>query len=465
MIIDPLVNWVDGNIPETDEQFFLNNWDQVPPPDFNQLYAATSPKIKLRFLSWMTKDACADVEQDSLNIIMGINGDGECLSWLWQLDPSSWECLNDGSCELSDPTMSLRSAYESEEDCLNNCGRGRWQCTVEKDVAVIDGGTRTVHNCLPSPASGTCMSYDECQKTLATGNPCPAPAPMSSDTIRLMYAHNKCIELVNGDTTNGNLVQIASCNGNFSQDWVFLQVNDVGMIQFKAAPTKCLDLSGGNWDNGTPLEIWDCLGNENQQFGFDWDSGAIYFAASGQEKCVDVGGNDATDGNALQLWDCYYGHSQLWNLGAPQTYHFTLLSNSGMCLDLAGGNTEDGSMVWLWECNGLPEQQWVFDMGSWKIQYAADRTKCLDLPLGLADNGSRLQLWTCNGFNTQQWGWDDDSKSIYYKAVPQKCIDLPNGGQTNGNRFEVWDCNGSPNQQWQLEDAWASRDAVNVVVA
>lgn len=390
------------------------------------------------------------------NIIMGLDGDGACVSWRWNVDwDAGWECMNDGTCEPADPTLSIRAAYESESDCLNNCGRGRWQCKTVTRPNPPDPKYADAKFCLPTAVGGCATLKDCAAAALAGGTDCPKVDPPSKNAIRHMYAPNKCMELKGGDITNGNAVIIADCDGSTKQDWVFIQLQQSGIIQYKKEPTKCLDLAGGNFQNGGDLEIWDCQGgSDNQLFGFDANTGSIYLTANGGQFCVDLSGDDATSGNQLSIWECNGLHNQLWNMGQLDVvYFFTLQSNSGKCLDLDGGDTTDGTHLEIWDCNGLDNQRWVFALGSWRIQYAKDMTKCLELPEGDLTNGNLLELRTCNGFATQQWGLDQQTGAVFYKAAPYKCLDLWGADDTNGSPIGIWDCldgDAAKGQLWNL---------------
>jgi lysophospholipase L1-like esterase len=116
-----------------------------------------------------------------------------------------------------------------------------------------------------------------------------------------------------------------------------------------AASGRCLDVPNGNTTNGTQPVIWDCNGGANQKW-----------AASGQTlqalgKCLDSPTN-ATAGTKVQLWDCSGGANQRWNRNSNGT-----ISNvaSGLCLDVNGNSTAAGSLVLLWTCTAAANQIWT----------------------------------------------------------------------------------------------------------
>ncbi len=71
----------------------------------------------------------------------------------------------------------------------------------------------------------------------------------------------KCLDVTNGGTANGTLIELWTCNGGANQQW--LPVN--GML-VNPVSGRCLDDPGFNTANGTQLDIWDCDGGGNQQW-------------------------------------------------------------------------------------------------------------------------------------------------------------------------------------------------------
>jgi len=85
-----------------------------------------------------------------------------------------------------------------------------------------------------------------------------------------MFGGSKCLDLTNGNTANGNKLQLWTCfDGNTNQKW---SVNNVGTITFAGESTKCVDNTNGNFTDGNRIQIWDCTkGNRNQLWGIAQD--------------------------------------------------------------------------------------------------------------------------------------------------------------------------------------------------
>jgi alpha-galactosidase len=115
-----------------------------------------------------------------------------------------------------------------------------------------------------------------------------------------------------------------------------------------AASGRCLDVPNGNTTNGTQPVIWDCNGGANQR----WTTTGAGLQAVG--KCLDapIG---ATAGAKVQLWDCNGGTNQQWTVNADGTIRGTA---SGLCLDVDHNLTANGTPVLLWTCAATANQRW-----------------------------------------------------------------------------------------------------------
>ncbi|ALG11938.1 RICIN domain-containing protein [Kibdelosporangium phytohabitans] len=117
---------------------------------------------------------------------------------------------------------------------------------------------------------------------------------------------NKCLDVQNGRTVNGTVIQIRGCDGLNSQRWA-----RVGNTL--TALGKCLDVDGSGTANGTRIQLWDCNGSGAQV----WEgvgTGTLRNPQSG--RCVDVRYSDPADGTPVHLWDCHTGDNQRWRLPA-----------------------------------------------------------------------------------------------------------------------------------------------------
>lgn len=108
--------------------------------------------------------------------------------------------------------------------------------------------------------------------------------------------------------TDGAIVTTETCTGSANQKWTF---SGGSMHVFS---NKCLDVTNGNATNGNKLQIWTCgSGNQNQQFYYNFWNNQLSWHNKG--KCVDLSGGRTTTGNQIQIWACNGNGNQVWNSG------------------------------------------------------------------------------------------------------------------------------------------------------
>ena len=136
--------------------------------------------------------------------------------------------------------------------------------------------------------------------TTFTGGGTGATGPIVSG-----LSSSDCADNNNGSGTNGNKVQIWTCDGNTAaQNWT---VNSNGTLTIDGG---CMDITGANYSNGTLIELWTCNGGANQQW--QASNGELVNPASG--KCLDDPGSNTTNGTQLILYTCNGGSNQKWTL-------------------------------------------------------------------------------------------------------------------------------------------------------
>src|SRR5690242_12804522 len=128
---------------------------------------------------------------------------------------------------------------------------------------------------------------------------------------------------------------------------------------FAAAPSgpvtgvggKCLDNTGGVTTNGNPIQLWTCDGLSRQQWTLPGD-GTIRVQGN---HCLAVKGAGTTSMTPVWLWDCDGGPAQIWTVNANGTI---VNNHSGLCLADKGGGTTDGNPIWVYTCDAGPAQLW-----------------------------------------------------------------------------------------------------------
>merc|ERR1712048_599529 len=81
MLLDPKVgqHFLSGGtqITQSDIDYFEKNWNTpVPWEDFRK---GASKHLQFRYLNYFERAACADAEKDDNNIIIGLDGNGNCV--------------------------------------------------------------------------------------------------------------------------------------------------------------------------------------------------------------------------------------------------------------------------------------------------------------------------------------------------------------------------------------------------
>lgn len=115
----------------------------------------------------------------------------------------------------------------------------------------------------------------------------------------------KCLDDYHGGTTDGNVIDIYSCNNTAPQDWTIYTGDTLQVFG------KCLEPSGSGTTNGTLIDLSTCNGTAAQQ----WTPGpndSLINPTSG--KCLDDPGSTTTDGTQLQLYTCNGTNAQRWTL-------------------------------------------------------------------------------------------------------------------------------------------------------
>jgi non-reducing end alpha-L-arabinofuranosidase len=143
------------------------------------------------------------------------------------------------------------------------------------------------------------------QANIVSAGYAPSTAGGATGTIVSGLSSSKCVDNNNGSGTNGNKVQIWTCDGNTAaQNWT---VNSNGTLTIDGG---CMDITNANYSNGTLIEWWTCNGGANQQW--QAQNGEVVNPASG--KCLDDPGSNTTNGTQLILYTCNGGSNQHWTL-------------------------------------------------------------------------------------------------------------------------------------------------------
>jgi hypothetical protein len=181
-----------------------------------------------------------------------------------------------------------------------NSPAGKYGVAPVLDNAVFDV---SMQSCWTGTFGSTCTDWAEA----AIVTPSDATTLFTVAPLHPDGGSNLCLDLPASDTTNGNQLQIWTCNGTQAQQWTY-QAD--GTIHSAINYNKCVDLSGSNTANGTPVQIWDCNGSFAQKWTYQ---GATRNIRGYYGHCVDVPGSNFSSGQKLQYYSCNGSAAQVWN--------------------------------------------------------------------------------------------------------------------------------------------------------
>jgi hypothetical protein len=193
---------------------------------------------------------------------------------------------------------------------------------------------------------------------------------------------------------SGSPIALETCDSD--DDWVFeeMYVRGFGGL--------CLDLQNGDTTNGTPIQMWTCgaLAGANQRWSLSGD-GHLRYGDLSSNKCARV-----VNGQ-LVIWTCQASSSQTF------TFNGQKITNAGSCLDVYGpsdaqylagsGGPANGNSVQTYTCNTSLNQKWNL---TGNIRYANDPSLCLARSGASESNGAGLIVSTCiQNASAQTWDY------------------------------------------------------------
>merc|ERR1712190_29655 len=116
------------------------------------------------------------------------------------------------------------------------------------------------------------------------------------------------------------------CLGNEHQQWYFDESPNYQLVyaaSLGSNASKCVDLMGGDLTNGQPLQIWDCAQTKQQTWAWDSKASMVYLAATGSAenlKCMDLRNGGMDNGTNVQVWDCLVSGPRGLALGCNQQW-------------------------------------------------------------------------------------------------------------------------------------------------
>ncbi|HEV2635108.1 MAG TPA: lectin [Actinocrinis sp.] len=136
--------------------------------------------------------------------------------------------------------------------------------------------------------------------TASGGGTAPAVGPIVAGV-----SSSLCVDDRSSTATNGNPVQIYTCNGSGAQQWTVESNNTLQVLG------GCLDVNGGGTTSGTLVEWYTCNGTGAQV----WQAGANSSLVNPQSGlCLDDPSSSTTNSTQLQIYTCNGTNAQKWTL-------------------------------------------------------------------------------------------------------------------------------------------------------
>ena len=203
---------------------------------------------------------------------------------------------------------------------------------------------------------------------------------------------------------------------------------------------ECLENPNNSTTNGNKVEISSCDGDADQQ----WTVESDYKIETGNGMCLGAdGGGDAAVGAAVWVWVCPAGLS--WQPNYPQRLS---PERAGICLGVSG--TTSGSETEISSCGTAASQQWTLPYpvptSTGEIMPQSDTAECIGLT---GDNSTNpTGLYGCDGDTNQTWTVEANGS---IKSANGKCLDVHDSGTANGTEVDYAGCGGDGAQQWLIE--------------
>jgi hypothetical protein len=226
-------------------------------------------------------------------------GAGTVLGDDGQEAPGEFVATSPGDSPSGEPEKS--TAKPGKPATRDTPGAGTGEHDSDK-TAKEDSGAKTEPK---APAEGRREGADRSGGD--KDRPAKAGSGISLGSPVSLHSHlsGRCVDVPDGDFSDGKQLWVWDCNGSPAQRWQFASDGTVRI------GGKCLDVAGADYNDGTPLQIAWCNGNAAQQFTLNGSHDLVNTVVG---KCVDIKDNNRGNGAGLQLWTCAGTDNQKWSV-------------------------------------------------------------------------------------------------------------------------------------------------------
>ena len=304
-------------------------------------------------------------------------------------------------------------------------------------------------NAVTSGSNGTCSVTSWCNGGTGYNGPAGQGTPESvipfTSTGTLTGAiyngtPGMCMDNTNGSSTNGNLVQIWSCNSNASQHWT---VESDGKLE--TGNNVCLGIDGGSdAPAGSSVWVWNCADG-----GQEWlphSPQALMEAVSGRCLGMTIPSSGPGNGTKLADYGCDSASTQSWTLPYPvptSTGAIAPQASSAVCIGLNTSSSTGAAT--LFGCDGAASQTWTVEANGTIKSGSGD---CLDVHDSGTSNGTEVDYAGCNSMASQQWRVEADGSLLNPESG--RCLEPSGGADTSGTALVLESCSYTAIQEWTL---------------
>jgi predicted alpha-1,2-mannosidase len=177
-----------------------------------------------------------------------------------------------------------------------------WANAYAPAAALTSGGTLSYT--LGTAASTSWASAASAAPPSYAGTVAAPPSPRTGP-IASGVSSSLCLDDSQSSTTDGNPVQIYTCNSTDAQSWTVATDGTVRTLG------KCLDVWQSGTTNGTKIDLYTCNGTGAQQWTAESNGSLVNPESS---LCLDDPSASTTQGTQLQLYGCNSTNAQVWHL-------------------------------------------------------------------------------------------------------------------------------------------------------
>ncbi len=147
-------------------------------------------------------------------------------------------------------------------------------------------------------------------------------ANLALDDFAIQGVQSKrCVDIAGVSQEDGAQAQLWDCHNGTNQTWTYSTNKELLVYG-----NKCLQALDGGTSNLTPVVIGSCSGQPHQQWNINSDQ-TITNVKSG--LCMDAEGAGTDNGVRIVLWSCWMGDNQKWDVDSGKTTYTLSIFASG----------------------------------------------------------------------------------------------------------------------------------------